>query len=238
VIGPEPIRIVIFEPQTVYRRGLVEYLAGVADLRCVGTASTESEIHAALAQTKPNVVVFASPMSRVDVVAFVRAVVAEHPDVKLLAIGNPDLDLFPTRLICAGVSGYVLKNCEASELLRALRVIARGRSYFSLAVATAIVERIHRTADRPRADGNPSFVPTGRELEVLELLAVGKSNQAIAAALQVSERTVENHLRNVYRKLGVHDRAQAMLIALRRGYVSQIVTEPALDGNGRLVRRD
>jgi DNA-binding NarL/FixJ family response regulator len=215
----QPIRIVIFDQTPVFTQGLVALLAKTADLTCVGTVATIREAQAALDWAEPDIVLVASPMVTVDVAAFVRGALAVQPHLKFVALGDDGRDPFPTRLIRAGVSGYLLKSCEPSELNRALRTVSWGRCYVSSPVASALVKQIQRASEGLRHPGIASTVLTEREAEVLEWLAVGRSNQAIADALQVSVRTVENHVQNMYGKLGVHHRAQAVRLAHHHGYV-------------------
>jgi two-component system, NarL family, response regulator DevR len=214
-----PIRIVIFDQTPVYAQGLVMLLAETSDLTCVGTVATVREAQAALDCAEPDIVLVASPMVTVDVAAFVRGALAMHPHLKFVALGDDGRDPFPIRLIRAGLSGYLLKSCEPSELNRALRAVSRGRCYVSSPVASALVKQIQRGSEGLRHPGIASTGLTEREAEVLEWLAVGRSNQAIADALQVSVRTVENHVQKVYGKLGVHHRALAVRTALHLGYV-------------------
>jgi DNA-binding NarL/FixJ family response regulator len=230
----QPIRIVIFDPTPTFTQGLVALLAETADLTWVGTVATVPEAQAALDWAKPDIVLVASPMATVDVAAFVRGALAVQPHLKFVALGDDGRDSFPIRLIRAGVSGYLLKSCEPGELSRALRAVGRGRCYVSSPVASALVQQIQRARDAPRHPGIASTVLTEREAEVLEWLAAGRSNQAIADALRVSVRTVENHVQNLYGKLGIHHRAQAVRLALHLGYVLPLTPEPWPEPPGQL----
>jgi DNA-binding NarL/FixJ family response regulator len=220
-----PIRIVIVDPALVFAAGLTAILGEATDLRCVGTAATELEARQALTQAGPDLVMIAATIPKLDVAEFIRDAVVAFPDVRFVALGDPWRDPFPTRLIDAGVRGYLMKDCDAAELFRALRAVGCGQHYVSSPIASVLVDRIQRAGEAPWSEGGSGGVLTERELEVLELLALGRGDQAIAAMLQVSVRTAENHVHNLYRKLEVHNRANAIQVALRHGFVPARSTE-------------
>ena len=218
-----PVRVLIFDPSPVFAQGIVAVLDDALEFRIVGVVKTKSEARAAIRQRNPAIVIAAAVMVHVDVIAFVHDMLREHPEIRVVAFGDPWIDPFPIRLMCAGASGYLLKDCDAGELKTALRAVSRGKIYVSSPIASVLVDEIHRMGERSEREAPALPLElTKREAEVLEFVAVGQSNRAIALALQVSERTVENHIQRVYRKLGVHDRANAVLHALRNGYVAPL----------------
>jgi DNA-binding NarL/FixJ family response regulator len=217
------IRVAIFDPVPAFSRGLVESIAGVPGLVCVATASTEQEAWSILTRARPDVLVVAAAIKEIDLATFVRHARYRLPRIKLLVLGDPWLDPFPARLLRIGVSGYLLKDCSANELVKALRAISQGKTYVSSSVATVLVQQIHQVERHLLNSSSPWPSLTERESEILELLANGRSNPAIAMLLQVSVRTVENHVQNIYRKLGVHHRADAVRLAFDEGFVTSLV---------------
>jgi two-component system response regulator DegU len=237
VSNQQPVRVLIFDPSPVYAQGLKACLDGSADLCCIGSATTERDAKAAIDQKNATIVIVAAFMAHVDVPRFVRDILLKRPQVRLVALGDPGLDPFPTRLIRAGVSGYLLKDCDTVELKMALRAVSQGKTYIASPIASVLVDQIHRVGKTLSSGTYFQLDLTTREVEVLELVAIGYSNRAIAMALQVSERTVENHVQRVYRKLGVHDRSNAVLRALRHGFVPSLSAELWPDHNTREVQR-
>jgi DNA-binding NarL/FixJ family response regulator len=228
--GSGTIRVAIFDPIAAYSQGLIEAMSSVPDFVCVATATTESAAGSAIARTRPDIVVLGALFRGADVAAFVRRATRIHPRVRFLILGEPRPQPFPARLFRTGVSGYLLKDCSTGELVRALRAVSEGKCYLTPPIATALVDHIRQADDPlPRLTRSPWL--TEREAEVLEFLAAGSSSPSIAATLHVSVRTVENHVRSIYRKLGVHHRAQAVQFALRQGFLAS----PA--GDGRLEVR-
>jgi DNA-binding NarL/FixJ family response regulator len=196
------IRVLLTDDHPVVRDGLRGAFTGEPDIEVVGEAATGVEALAFVARHHPDVVLMDLRMPELDGVAAIRRLTAEHPEVRVLVLTTYD-DVLPA--IEAGATGYLLKDAPVADLLSAVRTAARGEPVLAPAVATRVLARL-----RPGA-------LTGRELEVLRLVADGATNRAAAGRLRISEASVKTHLRDAYAKLGVRDRAAAVAEACRRG---------------------
>jgi len=203
------IRVLLADDHDVVRRGLSALLEGAEDISVVGAAADGSEAVTLSRQQTPDVVLMDLSMPGVDGVEATRQVVAERPGAKVVILTSfSDRDRILDALD-AGAVGYLLKDAEPDELLRGVRAAARGESPLAPKAAQAVLEA--------RAESRPTADLTGREREVLELLAEGLANKQIARRLGIAEKTVKAHLTSVFQRIGVTDRTQAALWARRQG---------------------
>jgi DNA-binding NarL/FixJ family response regulator len=207
--------ILIADDQTLFREGVARLLEGVEGIQVVGLAENgERAIELARAQ-KPDVVLMDIAMPKLDGIAATRAIRSERPQTRVLILTIYDSDQYLLQGLQAGANGYILKDATREELVRAIRVIAAGDSLLGPVVAKQLLSVFHRLA----GEGAANDGLTEREVEVLKLLAAGRSSKEIGLQLDVSEKTVRNHVSNIYHKLHIHDRAQAVLYAIRTGLV-------------------
>ena len=212
-MGRATIRVVVADDHKVVRAGIRELLADEPDIEVVGEARDGREaVEFALAQ-RPDVVVMDINMPELSGVEATRQIRAAAPEVHVLALTAYQDDPYVYGLLDAGASGYILKTAEGQEIVRAVRATAAGQSAIDPAVAPRLIARLTRPA--PQADAL-----TERELEVLRLAARGQTNKQIGAALQISDRTVQNHLANIYGKLGVASRTEAVTVGLQRNLIT------------------
>lgn len=201
------IRVLIVDDHPMMRTGLSQMLATTDDLEVVATACDGAEAVEADAAHRPDVVLMDISMPGVDGVEATRRITAARPDahvVMLTSFAEQDRVL---AALDAGAIGYLLKDADPAELLRAVRAGAAGEAPFSPRAATALV------ANRRRGEGTVAL--TAREREVLALVGEGLANKLIARRLGISEKTVKAHLTSIYASLGVGDRTQAALWAER-----------------------
>ncbi len=215
----QTIRVVLVDDHPIFLQGLLEFLEHEPDIVCVGTAHTEEEALELIPQVRPDVAVLDVCLPSASGPALARRLRELMPGLIILALSGFNTEDLVIQMIRAGASGYLLKTATGAEIAEAIRRAVRGEAPLTPAVASRVLQQIRHLSQvqaqaAARADGL-----TERELEILQLVAHGKSNREIAQALFLSERTVENHLQNIYRKLNVHDRTQATLIAMRKGYV-------------------
>jgi DNA-binding NarL/FixJ family response regulator len=145
-------------------------------------------------------------------------IVAEHPNVKVIALSIHSDNLFVSEMLKSGASGYLLKDCAFEELARAIHVVVDGKTYLSPAVSGVVVDDyLHRLA---RTESPSSEVLTDREREVLQLIAEGKSTKQVALKLHISVKTVETHRRQIMSKLDIHTIAELTKYAIRKGLTS------------------
>ncbi len=205
-----PLRIVVVDDHPVVRDGLRGMLQGQADLRVVGEAADGWEAVALVVRERPDVVLMDLRMPRMDGVAATSKILAVQPQTQVLVLTTYDEDHDIVRAIEAGARGVLLKDAPREELFRAIRSTARGEMVLAPAVTARVFGRLRTPQEQ---------TPTGRELEVLTLVARGLTNRAIARQLAVSEATVKTHLVHIFARLGVADRTAAVTAALDRGLI-------------------
>jgi DNA-binding NarL/FixJ family response regulator len=209
----EAIRVLVADDHAGFRSGLEALLATQADLEIVGEAETgEEAVERALA-LQPDVVLMDLNMPGLDGIAATRRIVDTSPHIAVLVLTMADNDAAVFDALRAGARGYLLKGADRAELTRAIRAVASGEAIFGPDVARRLMAYF---ADAPiRAPAFPDL--SERELEVLELIARGMSNQQIVDRLVISPKTVRNHISNIFSKLQVRDRAEAVVRAREAG---------------------
>jgi len=202
----ESIRILIAEDHAVVRDGLAAVLKFEPDLTVVGLAKHGREAVTRYRELKPDVVLMDLAMPELDGAGAILAIRTEFPDARILVLTTYDNDESVFRALENGARGFLLKDCSTSDLLGAIRRIHAGGTHVSERAAA-------RLAERAMAGGPLS----PREVEVLKWIAEGKSNKEIAALLFITEGTVKTHVLSIHEKLGVSDRTEAVVTAIKRG---------------------
>lgn len=202
------IRVLIADDHPVVRQGLAAMIEHEPDMTVVGQASDGREAVDIFRQLRPDVTLMDLRMPDMGGVAAITAICGEFDDARIIVLTTYDGDEDIYRGLRTGAKGYLLKDAEPEKLLEAIRAVNRGQKYIPPTVGAKLAERM----------GNPQL--SERELEVLRLMATGKSNQEISAALCITEGTVKFHVNNILSKLGVKDRTQAVIAALKRGIAS------------------
>ncbi|MDN5858512.1 MAG: response regulator transcription factor [Pseudonocardia sp.] len=208
-----PTRIVLVDDHAIMRQGLRAVLDREDDLAVVGEAGTAESAAAAVAAAHPNVVLLDLKLTtgpQTDGLELCKRLTTEHPGLGVLVLTTFVEDHLVVEAVRAGARGYVVKDVDTTELVRAVRAVSRGESAFDARSASAMI----RNLNGPQTDGERL---TGRELEVLRLLARGLSNRGIGRELYISETTVKFHVSNVMRKLQVTRRAEAVYAASKLG---------------------
>jgi two-component system, NarL family, response regulator len=200
-----PIRILVVDDHPVVRQGLVGMLEEVPDLTVVGQACNGREAIEFFRQQQPDVTLMDLRMPEMDGVAAISAICAEFHQAQIVVLSTYDSDEDIYRGLRSGAKGYLLKDAEPEELLAAIRTVYSGKQYIPPDVGAKLAERMM----------SPQL--SDRELEVLRLMAKGKSNHEISEELCIAQRTVKFHINNIFSKLGVGDRTGAVIIALERG---------------------
>ena len=207
------IRVLIADDHAVVRQGLRTFLDLQADIDVVGEAADGEEAIAAAAQHAPDVILLDLVMPGLDGIGALRRLRERAPGSRVIVLTSFGEDERLFTALRAGATGYLLKDVEPAELVRGIRTAYAGQSPLSPAVAARVVEEL-ATGGGGRAAADEL---TPRELEVLCLIARGRSNKRIALELGVAEKTVKTHVGHVLAKLGVSDRTQAALYAVREG---------------------
>ena len=204
----DSIRILIVEDHLVVREGLKGMLASQSDFEIVAEASNGQQGVELAGELRPDVILMDLRMPIMDGVTAIRAIVAEQLLCRVLVLTTYDTDADIVRAIEAGATGYLLKDTPRDALFQAIRAAARGESVLAPAVATRLMSRMRSPAR--------SQLST-REIDVLQLVAKGKSNREIGRNLHISVATVKTHLNHIYDKLDVNDRTAAVTVALQSG---------------------
>jgi two-component system, NarL family, response regulator len=200
------VRVLVAEDQAIVRAGLAALVGYQSEMEVVASASDGQEAVRLYRELQPDVTLMDLRMPRQGGVEAIEAIRAGDPDARIIVLTTYDGDEDVYKALHAGAQGYLLKDAPTEELLGAIRAVARGERYIPAAVA-------RRLADRAMA-GAPL---SEREIEVLRLVAAGMTNKEIAAQLFIAEGTVKTHLNSVHEKLGVRDRTEAVMVAVRRG---------------------
>jgi DNA-binding NarL/FixJ family response regulator len=208
------LRVLIVDDHPAFRAGLRALLATDRSLRVGGEVTTGAAAIAAVAADPPDVVVMDIGMPGVDGVEATRRIVDAAPHVAIVVLTMHDDDATVFAAMRAGARGYLLKGAPRTELLRAIHAAAAGEALFGPAIA----QRMMAYFGRPAPTTAPPFPElSSREREILALIAAGRSNPEIAAALRVAPKTVRNHVSSVFAKLQVRDRAEAIVRAREAG---------------------
>jgi DNA-binding NarL/FixJ family response regulator len=202
------IRVLVADDHPVVAQGLVALLECEADITVVGQAYDGCQAVELFRQHQPDVTLMDLRMPQMDGVAAITAICTLVEDARIIVLTTYDSDEDIYRGLRAGAKGYLLKDAEPDELLVAIRTVHSGKKYIPPDIGAKLAERMT----------NPQL--SDRELEVLRLMVAGKSTQEINAALSIAESTVKFHVNNILSKLGVSDRTQAIVVALKRGIVS------------------
>jgi DNA-binding NarL/FixJ family response regulator len=210
------ISILVVDDHTLFRTGIRKMLEAEADMRVVGEAATGREALAQARKLMPDVILMDIKMPDLDGIEATRQLCREMPHVGIIFCTMFEDEEFVFAGLQAGGRGYILKDADPDTVLRAIRAVAHGESLLAPTIAQKVMSRFSALPSKP----TPLYDElTPRELEVLKLIAEGLCNKEIAQELVISEKTVKNHINNIFSKLHVNDRSQAMLYAIRMGLV-------------------
>lgn len=211
-----PIRVLVADDHPVVRRGLTALIASLDGFELVGEAATGDDALREVLLTRPDVVLMDVQMPGLDGIEATRRIGQALPGVPVLVLTMYDDDVTVFTAMQAGARGYLLKGAEQDEIERALTAVVAGEAIFGPGVAARVLRYFSNVpASVTPEERFPELTP--REREILDLLATGRSNHAIAAALHLAPKTVGNHLTTVFAKLQVASRAEAIVVARDRG---------------------
>jgi DNA-binding NarL/FixJ family response regulator len=210
----EGLRVLIADDHPVFRQGLRSALEGDGGFEIVGEAETGAQATDAALELQPDVVAMDVQMPERNGIEATREIVAQSPHIGVLVLTMFEDDDSVFAAMRAGARGYLLKGSDHEEIVRAIRAVAAGEAIFGPAIATRLMAYFAASPEGP-AQAFPEL--TAREREVLQLIAEGRSNAEIAQRLVLSQKTVRNHVSNVFTKLQVLDRAQAIVKAREAG---------------------
>ena len=211
----EPLRVLIVDDQLITRRGLCSLFASVPEITLVGEASSGAEAVELVAQEEPDVVLMDLRMPGMSGIEATRRIHRSHPHIGILVLTGFEEDAFIFPALRAGARGYLLKNADQHELLRAIQTVAGGGGIFSPGIAQRVMQYL--AAPPPTLPRQFFEELTTREQAMLELIAQGKTNSEIAERLVLSPKTVSNAISTILLKVQAADRAKLMLMALEAG---------------------
>jgi len=222
-------RIVIIDDHQLFREGVKRILEFEKDFQVVAEGNNGEEALCLVKEYNPDVVLLDINMPEMNGIDATKRLVSECPETKVIILSIHDDENYVTHALKTGASGYLLKEMDAEALVDAVRVVAEGGSYLHPKVTHNLVNEFRRLAENMVVNQTVTMVQTEvrrplhlltrRECEVLQLLADGKSNKGIGEALYISEKTVKNHVSNILQKMNVNDRTQAVVLAIKRGWV-------------------
>ena len=212
------IKVLLAEDHKIVREGTRQLLEQAPDMQIVGEAADGLEAVRLAGELHPDVVVMDVRMPRLNGIEATRTITGRFPQMHILILSAYDDDSYVFPLLEAGASGYLLKTASGVELADAIRWVASGETALSPRISTKLVDHLgkrgsHRAAEMPEG-------LTDREMQVLRATAYGQPNKTIAGSLAISPQTVQVHLRNIFSKLGVNNRSEAVAYAIRHGLIS------------------
>ena len=212
------IKILLADDHQIICDGLSNLLEKQPDMEVIAVVDNGRKAVRLAKEMKPDVVIMDVTMPDLNGIEATRQISAEISSVKVIALSMHSDRRFVAKMLCAGASGYVLKECALKELVEAIHAVVTNRRYLSSKVAEIVTEEYIRQL--PEADSSPYCNLTAREREVLQLMSEGKTTKKIASCLYVSVKTVEVHRKNIMDKLNIHNIAGLIKYAIREGLTS------------------
>ena len=232
-MSSDKIRIIIADDHIVLREGTRELLQKESDLEVVGEAGDGEETVELVKKLKPDVAIVDIAMPKLNGIEATKQIKAISPSTAVLILTGYDNDQYVFALLEAGAAGYLLKDVRGQEVINAVRAVRAGESVLHPVVARKALDHFVRTKNRPQAQQLPAL--TDREIEVLRLAARGRGNKEIAKELSLSVRTVQTHLGNIFNKLAVSSRIEAVIFGLKNGLLTLediVESEGGLNAHG------
>jgi two-component system response regulator NreC len=217
--------LLLADDHVVMRKGLRLLLESTPEFQVAGEASNGQEAVDLALQLEPDLVLMDLSLPGMDGIAAIKAIKAQRPRQKILALTMHEQAIYLEKALAAGASGFVLKRSADAELISALRAIGRGEFYVDPALQSYLVERAslaapgHRREEESKVGAREELTP--REIEILRLVAMGYSNKEIAAKLCISTKTVENHKTRIKERLGAQTRSDLVRYAMAKGWVER-----------------
>ncbi|MDV2582836.1 response regulator transcription factor [Alkalibacillus haloalkaliphilus] len=221
--------IVLIDDHKLFREGIKRILEFEESFNVVAEASDGSEALAVIENNQPDVVIMDINMPDVNGVEATKQLIEQHGDLKVIILSIHDDESYVTHALKSGALGYMLKEMDTEELVNAIKVVSKGGSYIHPKVTHRLINEYRRLSNVGGESQDAAFeyieyrkplhLLTRRECEVLQLMTDGRSNRGISEDLYISEKTVKNHVSNILQKMNVNDRTQAVVTAIKNGWV-------------------
>lgn len=213
-----PIHVLLVDDHAVVRKGIRDFLAEDPEIRVIAEAADGGEAWALLTRQQPDVAVLDIRMPGLSGIELTKRIKAHYPQVRVLILTAYDDEPYVFALLRAGADGYILKTADSGELIRAVKTVAAGKAVLDAEIAPKVIAGL---------TGAGSLEPlSDRELDVLRGVAKGWTNREIGQKLGISDRTVQGHLANIFGKLHVASRTEAVTVALQQGLITLEDTQP------------
>lgn len=218
-------KIVLIDDHVLFREGIRRILDFENDFEVVAEGSDGENAMSLVDTYQPDVVLMDINMERVNGVEATKQLVEKYPQLKVIILSIHDDENYVTHALKSGAQGYLLKDMDSESLVQAIKIVSDGGAYLHPKVTHNLVKEFKRMSEEEHKGfqqveyRKPLHLLTRRECEVLQLLADGKSNRGISEALFISEKTVKNHVSNILQKMNVNDRTQAVVTAIKNGWV-------------------
>lgn len=219
-------KILIVDDHQLFREGVKRILAFEDSFEIVAEGDDGSEVFNLYEEHNPDVVLMDINMPRMNGIEATEQLMTKYPDAKVIVLSIHDDESYVSQALKTGALGYMLKEMDADAIVQAIKVVAAGGSYLHPKVTHNLVTEYRRLSEREHKGSfhqheirRPLHLLTKRECEVLQLLTDGQSNRAIGETLFISEKTVKNHVSSILQKMSVNDRTQAVVTAIKNGWV-------------------
>jgi DNA-binding NarL/FixJ family response regulator len=212
------IKLLIVDDHAIVREGLKSLIELETDIRIVGEASSSADCFDQLERCRPHAIVMDLKMPGISGLEATRTIKNKYPHIKVILLTNYDDEEYVREAVKVRVDAYVLKDIKKGDLARIIRMVHQGKAY----IDPGVMRKAFLQIDRQEISNEKSALRLSlsqRELQILELIVEGKSNKEIAETIYLSLDTVKSHMKNVYQKLGVHSRSQAVKTAIQQGLV-------------------
>ncbi len=221
----DTIKVALIDDHKLFREGVKRILSIEPTIQVVADADDGTEAKSVVEKYRPDVILMDINMPGVNGIKATKEVLEAFPDVKIIILSIHDDENYVSHALQTGAQGYLLKEVDTDSLLDAIKVVAEGGSYLHPKITHNLVREYRRLLEQQgNSDGfieyrKPLHLLTNRECQVLQLLSEGQSNRKISESLVISEKTVKNHVSNILQKMDVNDRTQAVVMAIRNGWV-------------------
>ncbi|NRD81027.1 response regulator transcription factor [Bacillus sp. BRMEA1] len=215
------IKVAIIDGQSLFREGVKKILENESFIQVVAEGNDGSRAINLVATKRPDIIIMDINLPRLDGIKLTRELLVQYPYAKIIILSLQEDEQSVTEAISSGVKGYILKDTDSNHLIGAINVVADGGAYLDPKIAHLVVNGYRTLVSKVNSGQirRPLHLLTRRECDVLRMLAYGKSNRGISEALRISEKTIKNHVSNILQKMNVKDRTQAVVTAIKNGWV-------------------